>query len=263
MTNTVAFILLKDPAVPDITRLAEVLRAHHPNLSVDVPEGEDSRSNFGTQGGSLLRFAGMMVSVMSVGAPLPRDEGLITRASASWPEAPAAFQQSTAHLIVAVMGQQDQPLATARVTTAVAGALVAVVPDALGVIWGGGVASPAQYWAEKSKSAFAPFPHSPSVLWVSMHPFRDERTGGVGVLTYGLNRFVEREVELIGAAADLRRLVELAGGLAGYLVEKGPVLKDGSTFGISETERMPVRLCTSERFPGLPVISGSVSSTKS
>ncbi|WP_245524151.1 DUF4261 domain-containing protein [Methylobacterium nonmethylotrophicum] len=64
-------------------------------------------------------------------------------------------------------------------------------------------------------------------------------------------------MELIGAPHDPRRRLERAQGLAAYLSEKGPVLKDGSTFGISETERMPVRLLTSQRFPGLPVISGS------
>jgi hypothetical protein len=49
-----------------------------------------------------------------------------------------------------------------------------------------------------------------------------------------------------------------AHGAVTYLVQNGPALKDGSTFGVSETERIAVRLRKSERFKGLAVIAGSL-----
>ncbi len=73
------------------------------------------------------------------------------------------------------------------------------------------------------------------------------------------NWFVGRELELIGPRGRLKLLVERAHGLATYLIQNGPVLRDGSTFGVSETDQIAVRLCESERFKGLAVISGAVS----
>jgi hypothetical protein len=51
----------------------------------------------------------------------------------------------------------------------------------------------------------------------------------------------------------------LVGMRAAHLIENGSVLTNGSRFGISETERMSVRLHPSKRFQVLPVISGPVS----
>lgn len=249
--NPIAYVLLKTAVSPNMVQLAETLRARHPDLAVDAP----------TQAGPVLKCSGMLVAVMSIEAPLPFDEALVTRASATWPGAGVAFQACTAHLVVAVMGRQDHPLAAARATTAVVEGLLSVVPESLVVVWNGAVALPAQIWADLGQAAFAPYPRFPSRLWVSLHFFRDTRTGGVGVVTHGLRGFVDRELELVSVAGDLDLVTAWADTLATYLIEKGPVLEDGSTFGVSEAERIPVRLCESERFEGLPVISALLAET--
>ncbi|MDH2312135.1 DUF4261 domain-containing protein [Methylobacterium brachiatum] len=258
MVGPLAYILLKRPISPDLAQLVTVLRQRYPDLDVEVvgtgssPTGADARPS------PLLKCSGRLVAVMSIEAPLPIDEHLIARASILWPGAGAAFRESTAHLIVTIMGQQEHLLPAARMTTAIVDGLLSLAPDSLGVVWDAEVAQPPQFWAEMGKDAFAPYPRFPVPLWVGIHPFRDARTGGVGIVTQGLRKFVDRELELISAAGDLKLLMARTEMLAAYLIERGPVLTDGSTFGISEAERIPVRLCPSERFAGLPVISGSI-----
>jgi hypothetical protein len=86
--------------------------------------------------------------------------------------------------------------------------------------------------------------------------------GGVGVVTQGLAPFVDRELEFTAPAPQLRALLDRAFGLSTYLIQNGPVLKDGSSFGVSETERISVRFVESKAFPGLPVIAGSLESVR-
>ncbi len=148
-------------------------------------------------------------------------------------------------------------MAAARVVTAVAGVLMTNHPDPiLAGLWAPVVLNNPATWKRLAPNAFAPYPNLPVGLWGSQHPFNDEKSGGIGVVTQGLARFVGRELELIAATIDLKALLDRAFGLTVYLIQNGPVLKDGSTFGVSETERIAVRLCQSERFTGLHVISG-------
>ena len=149
------------------------------------------------------------------------------------------------------MGEDNNALAKVRIATALVGGLIAAIPGCIGVVWGK-VAHPADRWLEMSQRAFAPFPDFPFTLWVGIHPFRSD--SGVGVVTSGLATFVGREAEVEGRAADLPILINRVAGLAAYLIERGSVISDGDTIGISEAERITVRHMTSRRFLGLPVL---------
>ena len=72
-----------------------------------------------------------------------------------------------------------------------------------------------------------------------------------------------REIEFETDRPDLGDVLTNVGGLAAYLIEYGPVVQDGNTFGVSETVRMTVRHVTSTRFAGLPVLHASSSGTTS
>jgi hypothetical protein len=135
------------------------------------------------------------------------------------------------------MGEQSDSFRGIRVLTAVAGAITVLYPDQ------------AAAWPELSALSFASYPNLPISLWVSQHSFSDEKTGGVGVLTQGLAAFVGRELELVATGLDLKTLLDRAFGLTTYLVQNGSVLKDGSMFGTSETERIAVNLRVSSRLP--------------
>ncbi|MGQ0683360.1 DUF4261 domain-containing protein [Bradyrhizobium sp.] len=187
-------------------------------------------------------------------APLPNEEWErpSLRASAQWPEAASVFSKHGAHLVVTTVAEPSDRLKAARCLAALVGALIVAVPGCRGVLWESLVAHSAQAWAEASQDAFAPYPTFPYPLWVSLHAFQD--AGGIGVITFGLSSFVGREIELEPRDTDAAVALQRVAGLAVYLMQHGPVLKDGETFGATAAERIRVRHVESKRVSGLPVL---------
>jgi Domain of unknown function (DUF4261) len=189
---------------------------------------------------------------MSMPAPGPDDPGLWQRAQFTWPEAKSVASRHQGHIIVSVLGPGQGPLANARITTAVIGALIATMPECSAVVWGGTVVRRPDVWLDMSAESFAPFPDYPAALWFDMLPFRKKR--GIGALTMGLQDFAEREIQFETVKLPLDSLLDRISGLAIYLIEHGPVVRDGDTFGGDEQERFFVRYANSETFEGLPVL---------
>lgn len=244
-----ALVLLETPATPDMTALAEAIRARHPELPMEVDGGGEDA---GRQDSPLIRCGNELVAVMSMPAPIPEDSGLWSRASTIWPQAKAVAARHRGHLIVSVLGKNQRALPAARLTTAVIGALIATMPQCCGVVWNGKVARPTDLWLEMSSRSFAPFPDYPVSLWVDILPFRSET--GIGAVTMGLSAFAEREIQFETHKLPLATLMSKVDGLAVYLVEHGPVVKDGDTFGGDARERFSVRYKNSDQFGGLPVL---------
>ena len=242
-----ALVLLESPATPDMVALANAMRARHPELPVQVEGGADGAR----QDSPLIRCGNELVAVMSMPAPIPEDPGLWSRASTIWPQAEAVAARHQGHLIVSVLGQDQQAVPTARLTTAVIGALIATMPQCCGVVWNGKVARSADLWLDLSSRSFAPYPDYPVSLWIDILPFRSET--GIGAVTMGLSAFSEREIQFETHKLPLTSLISKVDGLAVYLVEHGPVVKNGDTFGGSARERFTVRHKNSDRFGGLPV----------
>jgi Domain of unknown function (DUF4261) len=243
-----ALVLLEAFATPDMIALAEAIRARHPELPVEIEGGSDESAR---RGSPLIRCGDELVAVMSMPAPIPEDPDLWSRASKIWPQAKAALAQHRGHLIVSLLGRDKPPLQTARLMTAVIGALIATMPQCRAVVWNGKVVRPVDLWLDLSTQSLAPFPDYPSSLWIDMLPFRSDV--GIGAVTMGLSAFAEREIEFETRKLTLATLMEKVDGLSVYLVEHGRVVKDGDTFGRDASERFSVRYENSDRFGGLPV----------
>jgi len=243
-----ALVLLESPATPDMVALAEAIRARHPELPVELDGGREQGTR---QSSPLIRCGNELVAVMSMPAPIPEDPGLWSRASTIWPQAKAVAARHRGHLIVSVLGQNQQLVPTARLTTAVIGALIATVPQCCAVVWSGKVARSADLWLDMSRKSFAPYPDYPVSLWIDILPFRSGT--GIGAVTMGLSVFSEREIQFETHKLPLGTLISKVDGLAVYLVEHGAVVKNGDTFGGSARERFTVRYRNSDKFSGLPV----------
>lgn len=248
MSNSLlALVLLENPATPDMSAVAKILHARHPELATEVTQnGGTAQAN-----SPLIRCGNELVAVMSMPAAIPQDPGLWARAATTWPESKEVAARHRGHLIVSMLGKGEQPLMAARITTAVIGALIATMPECCGVVWTGQVARPAELWQEMSSRSFAPFPDYPVSLWIDILPFRSE--AGIGAVTMGLSAFVGREIQFETDKLTLATLINKVDGLAVYLVEHGLVVKDGDTFGGSARERFTVRYENSDQFGGLPV----------
>lgn len=244
-----AFILLKEHEQAKASVIVEALKKRHPeqaSLITEAPSEPGARPN-----DSFFLFAGQIVAILSIGAPLPYDADVVKRVTRTWADAPRAFESHRAHLAISIPGQQRNSLKVARVVTAVAGAVLETVQGGLGVLWNTSIAHPPSVWKEKSQHSFAPYPNFPMSLWLSMNPFQYE--SGVGVLTFGLAPFIGREVEFQGNGLDLSIAMNRVGGFSAYLLERGEAVKDGDTFGISDVERIHVHEASSDRFNGMPV----------
>ncbi len=256
-TPTVMLMLARFAPIT-MERLVEALHQRVPQA-----EGSAVLSSPGDGPSSIISVAGQLVALLAVDAPLPDGWLQVVQRSMHWPGAAEACTRHRAHIIVSLMAPTPDPLAGARAITAAAGALAHILRGiVLAGLWSATVLNSAEVWARSSVAAFAPYPDFPASLWVSQHPYNDERSGGVGVVTQGLAIFVGRELELTAPASRLRALLERAIGLTAYLIQNGPVMKDGSSFGVSTTERISVRLRASITFPGLEVIAGSLETIK-
>lgn len=245
------FVLLERPATPNMVALAAALRSRHPELAANLDDGDAPGIRQNSAGASVIRFGDQLIAVMSMPTPIPQDPGLWSRAATVWPEAKAVAARHRGHLIVSVLGQKQQSLPTARLLTAVLGALIATMPQCCAVVWDGKIARPADLWLHLSTQSYAPFPDYPFALWVDVLPFRSEP--GIGTVTMGLSAFVDREIEFETSSLTLGALIKKVLGLAVYLIEYGRVLRDGDTFGDDARERIAVRYKNSDKFNGIPV----------
>ncbi|AWM08805.1 DUF4261 domain-containing protein [Bradyrhizobium symbiodeficiens] len=248
-SSLLAFVLLENPVTPDMSAVAEVLHARHPELATESMD--DGRVQQARASSPLIRCGNELVAVMAMPAPIPDDDGLWARAATTWPESKAVAARHRGHLIVSMLGKSEQPLVAARITTAVIGALIATMPEACGVVWAGRVARPADLWLETSSYSFAPYPDYPFRLWVDILLFRSGDK--IGAVTMGLTAFVGREIEFVTGKLTLPELFDKVAGLSVYLIEHGSVVKDGDTMGTSASERIQVRYKSSDAFGGLPV----------
>lgn len=212
--------------------------------------------------GAFVTFAGVEIAMM-------RQDGAMTvnwQECASpattrwhWPEAANVCARHQAQMIFGFKAKQTHPPNAAKALTAVAGAVAALCPETvLAGLWDVNVVNSAAVWISDSARIFKPFPDYPFHLWVSHHPYQDaKREGGMVVVSRGLARFVGREVEVSGPAANYKMLVDRAYGLTSYLLHHGAKVKNGDTVGISATERLRVTLQISERFKNLAVVAAS------
>jgi len=247
------FLALREPISLDRQRLFTTLCSRYKKA--------DGTEPLVSIAGPLVTVAGVTVTILSVDAPLPDGWQELAKPGRNlfFPNAQEICATHRAHLTLGVMSEETDLKRRTRVLTAVAGTIAFLYPDqVLAGIWESKVLNSGKFWADSSADSFSPYPRFPVSLWISLHPFSDEQTGGIGALSQGLARFVGRELELLGHGLDVRVVLQRADGLVTYLVENGPVLKDESTFGISEKERISVAFRTSTRFGGLPVIAATL-----
>jgi hypothetical protein len=252
MSRQIAYVLL-DAAKPlDPAAVIAALRQRYPNQPVEPMTGSAATGQAPET--MMLRCAGVPLVVLAMAMPLPEEEWKLPamRVFSQWPDGPSVFAGHKTHLVVSTFSEPSDRLLSARSIAAVVGALISVLPGCSAVLWENLVAHAAETWEVMSRDAFAPYPAFPYPLWVSLHPFKDGDK--IGLISFGLMSFVGREIELEPHNITPAEATNKAAGLAVYLMQHGPVLKDGATFGATPAERILVRHVQSKRVPGLAVL---------
>ncbi len=162
-----------------------------------------------------------------------------------WPPQPPVqnVKQHRSHLLITMMGGAADPVRRRLLLTAVT-ALAAKQPGVMAIYWAEGtlVHFPPLFidMAQSINSPAAP----PLYLWVDLRAFRN-KDGTTGLFTTGLAPLGHMEIEISRIDMDPGELREWLLNIMYYLLENGPVLKDGQTIGMSAEQQIRIRHCPS------------------
>jgi hypothetical protein len=152
-------------------------------------------------------------------------------------------KQHRSFLQITMIGGAEDPVRRRLTLTAVT-ALAAKQPGVMAV-----------YWGDASLVIFPPLfvgmaeeintPQSPPLyLWVDLRASRNE-DGTTSLFTTGLAALGHMEIEIPRIEMEIGELREWLRDIVCYLLENGPVLRDGQTIGISGEEQIRIRHCPS------------------
>lgn len=174
-----------------------------------------------------------------VSAPIPWDDLEGPCATAwYWPDACEKLKGHKAHAVVSLSSTSLEPVEQALLLTKLL-ASVAATTDSAGIYWGAGtvVHSPEMFLDQSSGIALE---YLPLMLWIDFR-LQEEADGTFTMFTTGLEAFGLMEIEAVRVKGDSEGLYGLVYDVAHYLLENGPIVKDGDTIGGSEAEHIEVR----------------------
>lgn len=232
MGLSLSMIALEAPKFKGSFReIQRCLATHWPKLP-PATDGKAEKNTFAFGLGEAQVILGYMA------APIPWSdlEGPCAT-SVLWPKAAEQLKNHAAHLIVTVSGDLG-PLEMSGLLTQATAAVMETCEGAIGV-----------YWCDAAmvipKGIFNQFavrvlPLGPPLdIWVDYRISKtaERRTAG---FTHGLAALGHMELEALSSPEPPRELRERFAALARYLLENGPVIRDGDTIGEDADERIRV-----------------------
>jgi hypothetical protein len=196
----------------------------------------------------LLRLRGGTVMVGLLEARLPAgtiDD--LCKGAWYWRAACDSTSGHKAHAYVSTLDTDLDQLDAALLQTDVVASLMD--QNALASYWGASLQSRDAFLKQ---SARASRDNPPVWLWVNFRLSNDVDKGW-SLSTQGMDSFSLNEIETKDAKRDGRDVFTLLMGTAQYLVQKGPVIKDGETIGDSPSQNIRVRKAPSYWREGLTV----------
>jgi hypothetical protein len=154
-----------------------------------------------------------------------------------WPNAAEEMRHHERHVIVTVVGEAN-PIVQTQVLTQATVALVDSSDGAIGVYWPSSDLLFASKWFCQAACRFLPDGFA-LPIWVN---FRLAKTpdGSSAGFTRGLSALGHKEFETACSPESPDELRERLLGLVGYVLDNGPVIKDGDTIGEDTHERIKV-----------------------
>lgn len=229
---SLAMIALKTPALPKVGPWLNTLlkKGDTPGLS------ESGILSFNTPTGWVA------ISLMEI--PLPWSELETPCAHAYlWPDAEKSLRKHAAHLIVTVTDSKGDTVDRFLTLTKVIAALLDGF-EVAGIYWGaGGVVQSPEIFREFAGEATREF--LPLHLWIGFRIGRNKDKSLWGY-TVGLEALGHMELEVLRSGYSGEDLIDRLFNCAHYLLDNGPILKDGNTFGLSAEEKIKIRHLPSE-----------------
>jgi hypothetical protein len=154
-----------------------------------------------------------------------------------WKNAASEVKHHSVHWIVTVRGELE-PLPLSRLLTQATAAALAACEEAIGVYWcNATLLIPKNIFIDFAKQVLPLGP--PLHIWVDFRVGEDAEKSSAGFTT-GMQALGHMEFESQQSPESPGELRERLLALAGYVVENGPVIKDGDTVGEDADERIRI-----------------------
>lgn len=231
MAVMISMVLLKEDVTPSAADVKNHLKTNWPELkvTVDPKQPEDMIS---------LSVDSQMVILAKMPAPFPWSdlEGPCAT-SILWKNATKELKGHKIHWIVTVNGDLE-PLEHSKLLTQVTAAFMAACPAATGVYWGNAtLIVPKAIFIDFAKEVLPEGP--PLHIWVDFRVGRDSEKTSSG-FTAGMKALGHMEFETKDCPEPPGELRERMLALAGYVLENGPVIRNGDTVGEDANEKIRV-----------------------
>lgn len=197
------------------------------DITVEEDEDEDKSSD------TVIFEAGDMIAAVSLmNYPIPDGEAeLNAENNYLWEGAVKAAKEHCAHIMVAVMGKEEDVLEKGKLYTKLVAACCRQ-KYAVGVYTSGVVFEPRFY------EGFANVmleDELPVFNWIWFGLYRSE--GGMNAYTYGMDVFGKDEMEVLNADAEPGDLRNFLASLVSYVLENDVELHDGETIGFAANDK--------------------------
>ena len=182
---------------------------------------------------ALVFEVGDMLAAVSLATyPIPNGEAeLNAENNYMWPEAVEVAKAHKAHIVVAVLGEEEKLLERGKLFTK-AMAVCCKQKYATGVYTSGVVFEPRFY---EGLADMIKEDELPIFNWVWFGLYRSE--GGLNGYTYGMDVFGKEEMEVLNTDAEPEDLRDFLASLASYVLACDVTLQDGETIGFSADDK--------------------------
>ena len=198
----------------------------------DIPVEEYDASEDKSDDALVFEVGGMVAAVSLAACPIPGGEA---EANAEnnymWEDAVKAAREHRAHIMVAVLGKEEDVLEKGKLYTKLVAACCRQ-KYATGIYTSGVVFEPRFY------EGFADMmleDELPIFNWIWFGLWRDEN--GMNGYTYGMDVFGKDEMEVLGTDAEPGDLRDFLASLASYVLENDMELHAGETIGFAEDDK--------------------------
>ena len=182
---------------------------------------------------ALVFEVGDMLAAVSLATyPIPGGEAeLNAENNYMWPDAVKIAKEHCAHLMVAVLGKEEDLLEKGKLFTKLVAACCRQ-RYATGVYTSGVVFEPRFY---EGLADMLKKDELPIFNWVWFGLYRSE--GGLNGYTYGMDVFGKEEMEVLNTDAEPEELRDFLASLASYVLACDVTLQDGETIGFSADDK--------------------------
>jgi hypothetical protein len=235
MSFYTAIVLLRD----QVALSAEDLLANFAALWPHRPEPVVLETSLETQPVTISFAVGHREAVLAdMRFPMPwSDLGQVCQWSPMWKHPEDVLRNHATHFIVTVK-TGDGPVEQSRFLTEVCASVLASYPEALGVLWiNASMLIPRELFLSGSREALPD--ELPLHLWVNCHVGVNEQGKHCGS-TIGLAQLGHMDIEATDSPESLPDLFDQLAGLTQYLLDNGPIIKDGDTMGESALARIRI-----------------------